>query len=111
MGLAACCATTACAGRVAQGDQRGRAALLLPLTGPNAALGADLRSAASLGGTTLGLDAEIEILASGDTEETAVAAARAGLAAGAQMILGPVFGPQAIAVAGAAERSGRCPHQ
>lgn len=105
LGLVACGTASACARRLPQGDRRGRAALLLPLTGPNAALGSDLQSAAGIGGVTLGLDAEIEVLDAGQTGETAVAAARAGLAAGAQIIVGPVFAPQARAVAEAVPRS------
>ena len=85
--------------RLPDPNARGRAALLLPLTGPRAPLGQTLREAATLGGTTVGLGAEIEVLDAGDDAESAVRAARAGVAAGARMILGPLFSEQARAVA------------
>lgn len=80
---------------------RGRAALLLPLTGDAMQLGQSLRLAASLGGTGVGLTAELEILDSGGTEDSAVRAARAAVDAGAQMLIGPLFSVQAAAVVAA----------
>lgn len=80
---------------------RGRAALLLPLTGDAARLGQSMRQAASLGGTGVGLTAELEILDSGGSEESAVRAARAAVEAGARMLIGPLFSAQAAAVAAA----------
>lgn len=82
----------------------GRAALLLPLTGPRADLGQILREAASLGGTNIGASAEIEILDAGATPESAVRAAEAAVAAGARMLIGPLFSDQARAVAAAVPR-------
>lgn len=86
------------------GDARGRAALLLPLSGRYAGLGKALASVARLGGGTLGLDAEVEVLDAGATPDTAVSAARAALDGGAQMLLGPLFSEQAAAVAKVANR-------
>ncbi|MHA7875828.1 type 1 periplasmic-binding domain-containing protein [Roseivivax sp.] len=57
-----------------------------------------LRSAASLGG---GPGIGIDIFDSGSTPEDAAAAARNAVDAGANMLIGPVFGAQARAVAGA----------
>ena len=83
----------------------GKAALLLPLSGSRASLGAVLRAAAALGGNPVGPGAEVEVLDAGDSEEQAVAAARAALDAGANMLLGPLFSGQARAVAAAAGRT------
>jgi hypothetical protein len=54
-----------------------------------------LQVAATLGG---GPGIGIEIIDSGSTPESAVAAAQQAVAGGAQMIVGPVFGAQALAV-------------
>jgi hypothetical protein len=69
--------------------------LLLPLSGASAELGQTLQSAATLGG---GPGIGIEIIDSGSTAETALAAAQSAIAAGAKMIVGPVFSAQADAV-------------
>lgn len=84
---------------------RGRAALLLPLTGPQEGLGQILREAASLGGTTVGQAAEIEVLDAGGDAESAVRAARAAVEAGATMLIGPLFAAQARAVVDAVPKS------
>lgn len=84
----------------AQGGAAGRSALLLPLSGASSNLGETLRAAATLGG---GPGIGIDIVDSGSTPETAVSAAKAAVASGAKMIVGPVFGAQARAV-GAAVR-------
>lgn len=104
--LAACSASAlagceggAFAGSAPDPNARGRAALLLPLSGPQAQLGQSLREAATLGGTTIGLAAEIEVLDAGADPDSAVRAALAGIDAGASMILGPLFSEQARAVA------------
>lgn len=76
----------------------GRAALLIPLTGPAAGLGQIMREAASLGGTGVGLSAEVEILDSGPDAGTALKAAQAAVEGGARMIVGPLFSAQARAV-------------
>lgn len=86
-------------------DARGRAALLLPLSGPQEGLGQILREAASLGGTTVGMGAEIEILDAGGEPDSAVRAALAGVEAGARMLIGPLFAAQASAVVEAVPRS------
>lgn len=72
--------------------------MLLPLSGPHAALGQSLREAASLGGSTVGALSEIEVLDAGPDPESAVRAARAGVEAGAQMVIGPLFSDQSRAV-------------
>lgn len=72
--------------------------MLLPLSGASADLGQLLQGAATLGG---GPGIGIEIVDSGSTPETAVAAARRAVDAGAQMIVGPVFSAQASAVGSA----------
>ena len=64
-----------------------------------------MQAAASLGGPSSGASAEVEVRDSGPTEETAVAAARAAVAAGARMILGPLFSGQCRAVAAAVGRN------
>ncbi|MGR3502562.1 ABC transporter substrate-binding protein [Pseudaestuariivita sp.] len=76
----------------------GKSALLLPLSGTSSELGQTLRTAATLGG---GPGIGIEILDSGSTPETAVAAARRAVEAGAEVIAGPVFSGQAEAVGNA----------
>lgn len=76
----------------------GRAAFLVPLSGDAAGVGQIMRDAASLGGTGVGPSAEIEILDSGSTPDSAVKAALAAREAGAKMIVGPLFAPQAEAV-------------
>ena len=58
--------------------------------------------AASLGGETPGFDPEIAVLDSGQTDESAAAAARTARENGARIILGPLFGAQARAVQDAA---------
>lgn len=85
-------------------DQVGRAAFLVPLSGRSEALGQALRAAASLGGTGVGHAAEIEILDSGSSEESAARAAKAAVEAGAQVIVGPLFSAQTPAVVKAAGR-------
>lgn len=76
----------------------GQSALLLPLSGSSSDLGQSLQSAATLGG---GPGIGIDIVDSGSTAESAVTAARDAVAAGAQMIVGPVFSAQAEAVSAA----------
>ncbi|THF72320.1 MAG: hypothetical protein E8G75_11180 [Sulfitobacter sp. SK025] len=57
-----------------------------------------MRNAATLGGNTLSDTGEMAFFDSGDTPETAAAAARLAVAAGARMIVGPLFGAQVAAV-------------
>ena len=75
-----------------------RSALLLPLSGASTDLGQLLQSAATLGG---GPGIGIDIVDSGSTPESAVAAAQRAVDAGAQMLVGPVFSAQASAVGSA----------
>jgi len=72
-----------------------KSVILLPLSGTSAELGQTLRTSATLGG---GPGVGIEIVDSGSTPETAVAAATRAVEAGAKMIVGPVFSAQAEAV-------------
>ncbi len=83
----------------------GQATLLAPLTGPSASVGQIMREAASLGGTPTGPTAEVDVRDSGETDESAVAAAEAAVAAGAKMIIGPLFSSQCRAVGAAVGRS------
>lgn len=79
-----------------RGADTGKSALLLPLSGDSQALGQTLQIAATLdGGPGIGID----IIDSGSTPETAVAAARRAVDSGARMLVGPVFSAQAQAVA------------
>ncbi len=99
------CAQTAFSARGAGGPGKGAgdAALLLPLTGANAAIGAAMAQAASLAGlgrATAALPRSYDTL---DTPEGAAAAAQAALAGGARMLFGPLRSdqtPAVLAVAG-----------
>jgi len=73
-----------------------KAALLLPLSGPNAAVGRAMQEAAQLAVFDLG-EEKFTLLPrdTGGTPEGAVAAADAALADGAQIILGPLLGVEA----------------
>ncbi len=79
-------------------DGPGQAALLLPLSGASQKLGEVLRTAVSLGG---GPGVGIDIYDSGSTPEDAAAAALNAVDGGANILIGPVFGAQARAVAAA----------
>ena len=81
----------------------GRAALLAPLSGPQNGIGQIVTAAASLGGPTAP-GSEVAVVDAGTTVESAVAAARAEVAAGARMLLGPLFSAQCVAVAEAVGR-------
>ncbi|WP_341212345.1 penicillin-binding protein activator [uncultured Limimaricola sp.] len=83
----------------------GRAALLAPLSGPQASIGQIMREAASLGGAVGGAQAEIDLRDAGTTDESAVAAALQAVEAGAKMLLGPLFSGQSRAVAQAVGRN------
>ena len=78
---------------------RAKVALLLPLSGRDAKLGAAMLDAASLALFELG-DGRLELLPrdTGGTPDGAAAAARDALASGAQLILGPLFAESARAV-------------
>ncbi|MBV8538342.1 MAG: penicillin-binding protein activator [Alphaproteobacteria bacterium] len=78
-------------------------ALLLPLSGPNAGLGRALLDAASL--ATFDIGGDSFVLLPRDTAGTpqgAAAATQSALAAGARMIVGPLFAAEVPAVAGVA---------
>ncbi len=75
-----------------------RAALLAPTTGRAPQLGQIMRNAATLGGNTLTDSGEMAFFDTGDSPETAAAAARLAVGGGAQMIVGPLFGSQVRAV-------------
>ncbi|WP_283639116.1 ABC transporter substrate-binding protein [Marinovum algicola] len=76
----------------------GKATILLPLTGEQAQLGKRLEAAVRLGG---GPGIGIEIRDSGSSPDTAVIAAKAAEAAGANILIGPVFSAQTKTVAAA----------
>ena len=99
--LAACGALPGPGAR--NGVGAGKAALLLPLTGANAAIGKNMANAASL--AVLGRDAAAQppVFDTGDTAEGAAAAAVAALARGARLLMGPLRAdqtPAVLAVAG-----------
>ena len=82
----------------------GQAALLLPLSGVNAAIGAVMAQAASLAGLGRAASALPRRYDTSDTPEGAAAAAQAALDAGASMLFGPLRSdqtPAVLAVAGA----------
>jgi ABC-type branched-subunit amino acid transport system substrate-binding protein len=81
--------------------------LLLPLSGPGAALGADLLDAAQLALFDVGrTDLELLPRDTGDQPQKAEQAARSALDAGAELLLGPLYGRSASAVAPIAGASG-----
>ncbi len=100
-----------CSG-LALGDQNelppagtvGKAVLLAPLSGPRASIGQIMLAAASLGGDPTNANAEVTVVDAGSDDATAVSAARTAVAGGAQMILGPLFSGQSVAVAQAVGR-------
>jgi len=86
-------------GQPAKSTGPARAALLAPVTGRAPQLGQIMRNAATLGGNTLSDTGEMAFFDTGDSPETAAAAALLAVGAGAQMIVGPLFGSQVMAVA------------
>ncbi|HTP83762.1 MAG TPA: penicillin-binding protein activator [Alphaproteobacteria bacterium] len=78
-------------------------ALLLPLSGPNAGLGRALLDAASLATFDIGGDSFVLLPRdTAGTPEGAASAAQSAIAAGARMIVGPLFAAEVPAVAGVA---------
>ena len=63
-----------------------------------------MQAAASLGGNQIGPGSEVAVYDSGGTDASAVAAAQAALADGAQMLLGPLLSGQSRAVGAAVGR-------
>lgn len=99
--LSACSATglgSILEGKPTKSDGPGRSALLAPVSGRAPQLGQIMRNAATLGGNTLSDTGEMAFFDSGDTPEAAAIAARLAVAAGARMIVGPLFGAQVAAV-------------
>jgi branched-chain amino acid transport system substrate-binding protein len=81
--------------------------LLLPLTGNNAALGRALLDAASLAAFDIGDDSLVMLPRdTGWTPDGAAAAAQSALAAGARLIVGPLFGAEVAAVSAVTRPAG-----
>ena len=98
------------AGPGAYGDPRPsvqRVGLLLPLSGPRAALGRGLFDAAALALFDTGAnDIELVVADTGGSGEGAAEAAARVLAAGARLVVGPLVSPAVAAAAPLAERAG-----
>jgi hypothetical protein len=103
-GLAGCGALGSVEPALPPAGTIGRAALLAPLSGSRTSIGQIMRQTASIGGAANG-SAEIFVVDSGDTAESAIAAARSAVADGAVMITGPLFSAQARPVADAVGRN------
>ncbi|HEX2524961.1 MAG TPA: penicillin-binding protein activator [Geminicoccus sp.] len=84
-----------------------KAALLLPLTGPAAAVGQDLLDAAQMALFDAG-DNQLELMPfdTGSEPDGATVAARAAIASGANVIIGPLFGRSTVAVTPLATSAG-----
>jgi branched-chain amino acid transport system substrate-binding protein len=81
--------------------------LLVPMSGPGAALGADLLDAAQLALFDVGrTDLELLPRDAGDQPQKAEEAARSALGDGAELLLGPLYGRSATAIAPLAAASG-----
>ena len=84
-----------------------KVAILLPLTGPSAALGqAMLNAAQQAVFDVAGPNFELMPRDTGDSESGADSAARDALASGAQLLIGPLFGTQIPAVRAVAQTGG-----
>lgn len=81
---------------------RQRTALLLPLSGPRAALGKQMAKAVWLVEDLGGAPGRTQVLDAGETPQTAAEAARQAVAEGATIIIGPLFRDQTPAVVQAA---------
>lgn len=81
-------------------QQRHRIALLVPLTGPNAALGKSIANATTM--ALLDTNAKTIRITSYDTAPGPAAAARKAVAEGARLILGPVQADEVSAIAAVA---------
>ncbi len=96
-------ATGQSGGGLGIGPGGGAAALLLPLTGTNAALGQNMARAASLAALGRPEAGAPKAYDTGDSAEGAAAAAGAALKAGARLLMGPLRAdqtPSVLAVAG-----------
>ncbi|MEX2200649.1 MAG: penicillin-binding protein activator [Dongiaceae bacterium] len=87
-------------------DGRVRVALLLPLTGQNAALGRAMQSAAELALFDSGNEQFALVVRDTETPAGAGGAAQQAIAAGASLILGPLFSTQVSQVAPIARQAG-----
>ncbi len=85
------------------GETRNRVAILVPLTGPNAAVGRSIANAANLALADTGSD-RIRITAY-DTAPGAASAASEAIAEGNGLFLGPLLAEDALAVAPVARRA------
>ncbi|SFG70833.1 penicillin-binding protein activator [Methylobacterium gossipiicola] len=85
-----------------------KVALVVPLTGPGAAVGSALRNAAELAVEEF-QKSDLQILVQDDrgTPEGARAATQTALADGAELVLGPLFAANVQAAAGAARATGK----
>lgn len=84
-----------------------RVALLLPLSGPNAAIGQAMQNAAQMALFDVGTeDIELLPLDTRGTPDGAAAAARQAMDRGARLILGPLFASNVPAVAREAQAAG-----
>lgn len=92
-------------GAVQPGRTSGRVAILLPLSGPLANVGQPMLQAAQLALPPTGAPALVQ-KDTGGTPEGAAAAARAAIAEGAGMILGPLTSAETAAVAPIAREAG-----
>ena len=85
------------------GETRNRVAVLVPLTGPNAAVGQSIANAANLALADSG-STRIRVTAY-DTGTSPLAAAQEALAEGSGLLLGPLLAEDALAVAPLARRA------
>lgn len=86
-----------------------KVAVVLPLTGAGAGVGASLRNAIELATLAAGVD-QVTFLVKddGSTPDGAKAATQAALGEGAELVLGPLFGPN-VRAAGAVARGANIP--
>jgi branched-chain amino acid transport system substrate-binding protein len=84
-----------------------KAALLLPMSGPSEAVGKDLMDAAQMALFDAGQN-QLELMPfdTGSDPQGAVVAARAAIASGASVIIGPLFGPSTAAITPIATEAG-----
>jgi hypothetical protein len=87
------------------GKTSGNIALLLPLSGPLAPVGAVLENAAKLA-FPAGATPSLDVRDTGGTAQGAASAAQAAIAAGDGIILGPLTSPEAHAVSPIAQNAG-----
>jgi ABC-type branched-subunit amino acid transport system substrate-binding protein len=99
--------TTPAAGSPVTASGKARIALLLPLSGGNAPVGQSLQQAAEMALFDTGAkELALSVYDSGSTPEAAVEAYRKARAGGAALVLGPLFGTSATALAPLVAQSG-----